>query len=139
MDPSRSLAAEARHGIVLLDDIDTAVASGVFVPRDGVALPPRRLRELTRSWEQFDRTFTPLPEGEADRLLRTQLWPFLAETELPREGGAVMTDRAVLFDSGALAIYSPAAWTLVFATWAREITWLGRSDWHPDELTGAPA
>lgn len=129
--------AEARHGIVLVDDVDSSVANGVFAPRDGVALSPSRVRELTRSWEQFDRVFAALSEGDADRLLRDSLWPFLTETQLACEGAAGMADHLILFASGAVAVYSPIGWTLLLATWARETAWRGRSDWHPDELAAA--
>ncbi|MFW6023423.1 MAG: hypothetical protein ACOC9O_01645 [Myxococcota bacterium] len=128
---------EAAHGLWILDDEEAEPGDGVFLPRSGAPVAMPRLREVARSWEQFDRTFEAEDETRTDDRLRRQLWPFLDESQLLLAGVDFAPDHLVVFDDGAVGSWSAASWGRVLAAWAQARRWAGRDDWHPDHFAGA--
>lgn len=129
--------SESEHGLTILDGAEGEPGDGVFVPREPAAHTPDRVRELARSWEQFDRSFDAEPEARTEDRLHRSLWPFLGSTHLVLAGVDFAPDHLLLFNDGAVGSWSPASWARVMARWASEARWAGRDDWHPDHFVGS--
>ncbi len=70
------------HAICLATDHEGDLFEGTYGSPRTVA--PRLCVELARSWEQFDRAFTPIQDAQVATSLDDQLDAFLAATGLPR-------------------------------------------------------
>jgi hypothetical protein len=128
--------AEAAAGLWIMDDQDADLGDGTFLPRGDRPLLPARLREIGRSWEQFDRAFAQEPEADARVRIGRHLWAFLDETGLLLGGVDFARDHLVVFDDGAVGCWSPSGWAKVMAEWARSRSLGGRDAWHPDDFAG---
>jgi len=80
LDPFDALTKSlARHGIAVIVDVEPAVAEGTFRATERVG--EDRLRQLSRSWEAFDRAFTRLEASAERALLERSLWHAFDETD----------------------------------------------------------
>lgn len=110
----------ARHGVGIVADVETSVAAGTFRAR--VALSEARLRELSRSWEAFDRAFERLEASDERALLERCLWPALDEMDDHLDAAlddADTNDVAFTLPGECLGIWPGDVWQLRLAEWRR--------------------
>ncbi|NOY94727.1 MAG: hypothetical protein GXP55_26410 [Deltaproteobacteria bacterium] len=101
--------------VTLIDDVETGVASGTFHAR--VPVSRERVRELSRSWEAFDRAFERL-EATAERaLLEAALWPALDRGELVHVSEAEANSVAFTLPGDHLGIWPGELWSTQLAEW----------------------
>ena len=126
--------AQREHGVRVLDDHEAELAPGLYVPVGGEKLGAARVRTLARSWELFDRAFSPRPSEEEREAFDTRVWPFLEKTGLLLAGDELITELLFLFDDGSVASFPPERWDEHLARAAGNAGWQRRRDWTPSDL-----
>ena len=100
----------AAFGLLLLDDHDPHVAPGLHVARVAGPLALARVRQLTRSWETFDRAFEACPMEQEQALFDDRIAPCFAALGMDLERMDLARDHLFMIDDRYVALFPGDRW-----------------------------
>lgn len=103
-------AHSAAFGLVLLDDHDPQLAPGLHEARVPGPLVATRVRQLTRSWEMFDRTFEACSWDLECALFDERLAPCFGALGVPVGEVELARDHAFVIDERYVAMFPAERW-----------------------------